>query len=78
MSTNIVKRRQSPSFFRREDDGSVRLRIRFEEDLASLIEEAAGKTPLLVWIYRTLETTARRQVDAARRSRPRVDPPLDE
>lgn len=71
------QRKQSPAFFRRDNDGSVRLRLRFEPDLASLIEEAAGRTPLMVWIYRTLEDAARRQVEASRKARPRVSPPVD-
>lgn len=71
------QRKQSPAFFRRDEDGSVRLRLRFEPELASLIEEAAGRTPLMVWIYAALEDSARRQAEASRKNRPRVPPPLD-
>ena len=69
------KRRHHPSSFSRDADGSVRLRIRFDSEAASLIEEAAGDTPLMVWLFRTLEEAARRQVQAARQSRPPIEPP---
>lgn len=49
----------SPHFFRREADGSVRLRIRFTPEEASLIEEAAGETPLVLYIHRVLGDRAR-------------------
>lgn len=50
---------KSPHFFERERDGSVRVRIRFTPDEASLIEEAAGTTPLLLYIHRVLGERAR-------------------
>lgn len=75
MSNAARKPQQSPHFFHRESDGSVRLRIRFDGDEASLFEEAAGDTPIMVWIHRTLGEAARRQVKAARETRPRVAPP---
>lgn len=49
----------SPHFFKRENDGSVRLRVRFTPEEASLIEEAAGETPLLLYIHRVLNDRAR-------------------
>lgn len=72
------RRKLSAAFFSREPDGSVRVRMRFSSELASLIEEAAGKTPLMVWVYRTLENAARRQIEAAKRSQPPLEPPLKE
>lgn len=69
-----ARRRHSPSFFAREPDGSVRLRIRFEGDEASLFEEAAGDTPVMVWLHRTLGEAARKQIKAARVNQPRVRP----
>lgn len=48
----------NPNFFRREKDGSVRLRIRFSPEEAALIEEAAGETPLLLYIHRVLRERA--------------------
>lgn len=72
------KRKQSPAFFRRDEDGSVRIRLRFEPDLASLIEEAAGRTPLMVWVYRTLERCARADIEAAHKSRPKIAPPAED
>lgn len=50
---------RSPHFFERERDGSVRVRIRFTADEASLIEEAAGDTPLMLYIHRVLNDRAR-------------------
>lgn len=54
--------KDSPHFFRREADASVRLRIRFTPEEASLIEEAAGQTPLLLYIHRVLGDRARYHV----------------
>ncbi len=68
-------RKHNPSFFNRESDGTVRVRIRFENEEASLFEEAAGDTPVMVWLHRTLAAAARRQVKEQRRSRPKVAPP---
>jgi hypothetical protein len=72
------RRQHNKHFLAREADGSVRLRIRFETEEASLFEEAAGDTPIMVWIHRTLGEAARRQVKAARAKRPKVAPPTDE
>ena len=68
-------KQHSKYFLAREDDGSVRLRMRFQGDEAALFEEAAGDTPIMVWIHRTLGETARRQVAAARAKRQPVAPP---
>lgn len=65
---------KSPHFFNRESDGSVRLRIRFSEEEADAIEEAAGNTPLMAWIHRSLARSAEREVTKHRRSRPKVRP----
>jgi len=75
---NAERRKPSALFFTRESDGSVRIRFRFSSELASLIEEAAGTTPLMLWCYRTLEAAARRQIDLAKRQQPPLDPPLEE
>lgn len=71
-------RKHSPSFFMREPDGSVRLRVRFSNEEASLFEEAAGETPVMIWLHRTLGEAARRQVREQRKRRPKVGPPLME
>ena len=68
-------RRQSKHFLAREDDGSVRLRMRFTGEEASLFEEAAGETPIMIWLHRALNETARRQVEDARRKREAIPPP---
>ena len=68
-------RKHNPSFFNREPDGSVRLRLRLDGEEAALYEEAAGDTPVLVWLHRTLAAAARRQVKQQRRSRPQPPPP---
>jgi hypothetical protein len=49
---------KSPHFFAREADGSARVRIRFTPEEASLIEEAAGTTPLMLYIHRVLNDRA--------------------
>lgn len=71
---NQPAKKQSPHFFSREPDGSVRLRLRFEGDEASLFEEAAGDTPVMLWLHRTLGEAARRQVRVARAKQPDVRP----
>jgi hypothetical protein len=68
-------RKHNPHFFNREPDGTVSLRIRFENEEASLFEEAAGDTPVMVWLHRTLEAAAKRQVREQRKNRPAVAPP---
>lgn len=68
-------RQQSKHFFTREGDGSVRLRMRFTSEEASLFEEAAGGEPILPWLHRTLKESARTQVNAARAKREPVPPP---
>lgn len=68
----------SPHFFMRESDGSARVRVRFSEKDASMIEEAAGTMPLMTWIHKTLRDTARQQVKEAREQRPQVGPPEEE
>lgn len=71
----MATRRPSLHFFSRDADGGVRIRLRFGGELASLIEEAAGETPLMTWIYSSLEETAKRQVRAQRAKRTTVAPP---
>lgn len=71
----MTQRQQSKHFFDRDADGSVRLRMRFSAEEASLFEEAAGTTPIMVWLHRTLEEAAERQVAAARKKRAAVPPP---
>lgn len=61
--------RLSPHFFKREADGSVRLRIRFTAEEAALIEEAAGDTPLLLYIHRVLGERARYHISKAEEAR---------
>jgi hypothetical protein len=61
--------RLSPHFFKRESDGSVRLRIRFTAEEAALIEEAAGETPLLLYIHRVLGERARYHISKAEEAR---------
>lgn len=73
--TAVQKPNPNPNFFTRAEDGTVRLRIRFESDEASLFEEAAGDTPVMLWLHRTLSSAAKRQVKQQRKSRPQVGPP---
>lgn len=60
------KTKLSPHFFRRERDRSVRLRLRLSEEEADLIEEAAGDTPLMLYIHRVLNDRARFHVQKSR------------
>jgi len=65
----------TPNFFRREADGTVRVRIKFRPEEASLYEEAAGDTPVMLWIHQTLNRAAAEEVEAARAARPDIAPP---
>lgn len=51
--------RLSPHFFRRDDDGTVRLRLKLSPEEAAMIEEAAGETPLILYIHRVLKERAK-------------------
>lgn len=73
--TTSKPKKHSPHFFERSADGSVRLRIRFENEEAALFEEAAGDTPVMAWLHRTLVAAAKRQVQEQRRKRPTAPPP---
>lgn len=73
--THGQPRQHNPNFFAREADGTVRLRIKFDTDEASLFEEAAGDTPVMIWLHRTLAAAAKRQVKQQRKNRPQVAPP---
>ncbi len=75
---NANNSRQSPHFFSREPDGSVRLRIRFLADEADLIEEAAGAVPLMTWIHQTVIDTARAESERQHAARQqKFAPPED-
>lgn len=65
----------SPHFFRREEDRSVRLRLRLSEEEADLIEEAAGDTPLMLYIHRVLNDRARFHISKSRESMQLPDSP---
>lgn len=65
---------KSPHFFDREADGSVRLRLRFTKEEADLIEEAAGRSPLVPWIIQAVVEVAEDEAAEARSSRPQVRP----
>lgn len=49
--------------------------MRFTGDEASLFEEAAGETPVMLWIHRTLKKEAAKQVKADRAKRQAALPP---
>ena len=70
-----ASKRHSPHFLARESDGSVRLRMRFTGEEAALFEEAAGKTPIMLWLHRTLKEAAQKEVEAARARRAPLPPP---
>lgn len=55
----MSKPKFNPHFFRREKDRSVKLRLNLSAEEADLIEEAAGDTPLLLYIHRVLNDRAR-------------------
>lgn len=65
---------KSPHFFDRQEDGSVRLRIRFSAEEAAMYEEAAGSVPLLTWIHSSLNEAAHHDIESHRQTRPRVRP----
>lgn len=70
-----TSRQHSKHFLAREDDGSVRLRMRFSSEEASLFEEAAGETPIMLWIHRTLKNAGEREVRKLQAKRAELPPP---
>lgn len=67
--------KQSPHFFARESDGTVRLRIRFQPDEAAMIEEAAGSTPVMAWLHETIYEAAQAEIQRQRNERNSIAPP---
>lgn len=49
----------NPHVFKREPNGEVRVRIRLRPSEAALIEAAAGKTPLMLYLHRIINHMAR-------------------
>jgi len=72
------RRQHSKHFLARDGDGSVRLRMRFTGEEASLFEEAAGDIPVMLWMHRTLKDAAAQQVRASRAERQATIPPPQE
>lgn len=48
-----------PHFFRRDKNGMVKLKLNLSPEEATLIEEAANGTPLMVYVHRILIDRAR-------------------
>lgn len=65
----------TPHFFRRDAHGAAVVRLKFRPAEASLYEEAAGDTPVIVWLHKTLNEAARAQVAAARAAGPDLPAP---
>lgn len=63
----------SEHFFRREPNGMVKLRFNLKPEEASLIEEAAGDRPIMLYVHKALVAQARADVRAARKGR--IAPP---
>lgn len=59
----------NPHFFRRDENGTVRIRLRLGPEEASIIEEAAGDTPLITYIHRVLMDRAKQHAEKAQRER---------
>lgn len=49
-------------YFRRDKRGMVKLRMNLSPEEATLIEEAADGTPLMVYIHRTLISQSKRHI----------------
>jgi uncharacterized membrane protein YkgB len=62
-----MSKQVSPHFFRRDRDGSVRVRLRFTPEEAAAIEEAAGDQPLMPYIYDAIKKVALDDATDARR-----------
>lgn len=62
-----MSKQVSPHFFRRDRDGSVRVRLRFTPEEAATIEEAAGNQPLLPYLYEAINQVALADATEARR-----------
>lgn len=55
-------------FFHRDRFGKVKLNVNLSAEEASLIEEAAGKVPLMLYIHRALNKQATHDVREARKN----------
>lgn len=75
MTTQPVRKKPT-HFFQRERDGSVRVRMKWSNDEATMIEEAAGDTPVLEWLYEKINAAAAAEVKKARRQR-HIAPPKE-
>ncbi len=64
-------------FLKREADGTVRLRMRFQPEEAASFEEAAGDRPVIEWMYEALRRQATADIEARRAARPVAPPPTD-
>ena len=62
-------------FFTRERDGSVRVRMKFTPEEVSMYEEAAGETPVMVWLHQALNRAAQQDVREQRQARAAIPPP---
>jgi hypothetical protein len=49
--------------------------MKFTGDEASMFEEAAGDTPIMLWMHRTLKEQAKREVERVRAKRDALPPP---
>jgi hypothetical protein len=56
---SVEHRPSDPHLFRRDKNGMVKLKINLSPEEATLIEEAANGTPLMVYVHRVLIDRAR-------------------
>lgn len=67
----MAKQQPSANQFRRDPNGTVRIRMRFGPEEADLIEEAAGDTPLVTYMKRVLLERAKVHAEKAGKERQR-------
>jgi len=65
------------SFFTRNTDGTVRVRLKFRGEEATMIEEAAGEMPPVAWLHQTINDAAVRKVRRDRKSK-NIAPPKEQ
>lgn len=62
-------------FFERDREGRAVVRLKFKPEEASLFEEAAGTTPVIVWLYQALNRVAQEDLEEQRLAKAVIPPP---
>lgn len=62
-------------FFERDREGRAVVRMKFTPEEASLIEQAAGTTPVIAWLYQAVNRQAEEDLYELREAQAAIPPP---